>query len=279
MWILFSPSEKKCLEHKKAQEKQGEPFYQDFICKESLEEALKAYQEFLQSAKESEIQQLFGAKHLVLEELACAQNLMESPLLPAVLRYCGIAFSALDFEHLRQESQDYLKQHLLIFSNLFGPLRAMDKIPYYDLKQGESFENKSVKFNTKQFYLKNTKKIWEYLLESASGNPKKSPKSLEILDLRAGFYQKCFNVNKLPMYLNAQESVVYEPIFVKNGKVISRYAKHYRSILLRACAIEKLECLVDLENLYLEGLELESAQRVQEDNLKRVVLTYTLKNV
>lgn len=51
MWILFSPSEKKCLEHKKAQEKQGEPFYQDFICKESLEEALKAYQEFYKVRK------------------------------------------------------------------------------------------------------------------------------------------------------------------------------------------------------------------------------------
>lgn len=192
MWILFSPSEKKCLEHKKAQEKQGEPFYQDFICKESLEEALKAYQEFLQSAKESEIQQLFGAKHLVLEELACAQNLMESPLLPAVLRYCGIAFSALDFEHLRQESQDYLKQHLLIFSNLFGPLRAMDKIPYYNLKQGESFENKSVKFNTKQFYLKNTKKNLGISLGIRKWQSKKIPKIFGNFRLTCGILPKMF---------------------------------------------------------------------------------------
>lgn len=279
MWILFSPSEKKCLEHKKAQQKQGEPFYQDFICNIGLDEVLKAYVEVLKVGKESEIQRMFGVKTLSLNELAAAQNLMESPLLPAILRYCGVAFSALDFEHLQQESQDYLSQHLLIFSNLFGLLRAMDKIPYYDLKQGESFENKSIKFNTKQFYLKNTKKIWEYLVESASENPKNPQKSLKILDLRAGFYQKCFNINQVPTHLNVQESVVYEPIFVKNGKVISHYAKHYRGILLRACAIEELACLADLENLYLEGLKLESVQRVQEGNFKRVVLTYALKNV
>lgn len=279
MWILFSPSEKKYLKHEKAREKQSEPFYQDFICNIGLDEALKAYVEVLRVGKESEIQRMFGVKTLSLNELAAAQNLMESPLLPAVLRYCGVAFGALDFEHLQQESQDYLSRHLLIFSNLFGLLRAMDKIPYYDLKQGESFENKSIKFNTKQFYLKNTKKIWEYLVESAKDNPKNPQKSLEILDLRAGFYQKCFNVYQVPTHLNVQESVVYEPIFVKNGKVISHYAKHYRGILLRACAIEELACLADLENLYLEGLELESVQRVQEDNSKRVVLTYALKNV
>lgn len=128
MWILFSPSEKKCLEHKKAYQAKEETFYRDFICNIGLDEALKAYIGILQGGKESEIKQMFGVKNIDLEELAAAQNLMQSPLLPAVLRYIGVAFSALDFEHLESYARDYLNEHLLIFSNLFGLLREARKL-------------------------------------------------------------------------------------------------------------------------------------------------------
>lgn len=269
MWILFSPSEKKCLEHKKAYQAKGETFYQNFICNIGLDEALKAYIGVLQGGKESEIKQMFGVKNIDLEELAAAQNLMQSPLLPAVLRYIGVAFSALDFEHLESCARDYLNEHLLIFSNLFGLLRAEDKIPYYDLKQGEGFEWGAVEFNTKKFYAKNAKNIWEYLI-------KQQKESLEILDLRAGFYQKCFDLSKIPTALKIDELLVYEPNFIKNGKVVSHYAKHYRGVLLRMCAKEKLKCLQDLSSLYIEGLELESMQTIQDKKMKRIVLTYAV---
>lgn len=261
MWILFSPSEKKCLKHKKEQrikkESQGEQFYQNFICRNGLDETLKAYIGLLQGGKEAEIKQIFGVKNIVLEELALAQNLMDSPLLPAVLRYVGVAFESLDFEHLSKESQDYLNQHLLIFSNLFGLLRANDRIPYYDLKQGERFQWKSVEFETKKFYVNNAHWIWEYLANyqvKESHTSKNLGNSLEFLDLRAGFYQKCLTLDKAATFFHCCNILVYEPNFIKNGKVISHYAKHYRGILLRVCAQEKLTHLEDLENLYIEAL-------------------------
>ncbi len=276
MWILFSPSEKKCLTHQKAQRIKNQPFYQNFICNIGLKEVLEAYKELLQRGKESEIKQVFGVKNIHLDEIACAQNLMQSPLLPAVLRYIGVAFSALDFEHLPKDAQEYLNRHLLIFSNLLGLLRAEDEIPYYDLKQGEGFQWGAVQFDTRSFYAKNSDKIWEYLVKQNTKNPKDS---LEILDLRAGFYQKCFLLNKIPPHLESYHFVVYQPNFIKNGKVVSHYAKHYRGALLRACAKEKLIHLADLKTLHLEGLELESLQIKPSEKIEYVVLTYTIKNI
>lgn len=277
MWILFSPSEKKCLECKKAYQAKKETFYQNFICNIGLDEALKAYIRVLQCGKESEIKQMFGVRNIDLEELAVAQNLMQSPLLPAVLRYIGVAFSALDFEHLESYARDYLNEHLLIFSNLFGLLRAEDKIPYYDLKQGEGFKDTNLTFSTKQLYAKNSENIWKFLLQNYPTDTKRQNKeSLEILDLRAGFYQKCFDLSKIPTALKINELLVYEPNFIKNGKVVSHYAKHYRGVLLRMCAKEELKCLQDLSSLYIEGLELESMQTIQDKKMKRIVLTYAL---
>lgn len=286
MWILFSPSEKKCLEHAKSQypnkESQTLRFYQNFICKNGLEEALQAYKGLLESGGEAEIGQVFGVKNIVLDELALAQNLMESPLLPAVLRYVGVAFSALDFEHLDTKAQEYLRQHLLIFSNLFGLLRCFDKIPYYDLKQGVGFLWQNTKFQTKSFYAKNTERIWEYFINpknEESQSPKNPKEALEFLDLRAGFYQKCLDLGKPPKNLKNCEILVYEPNFIKNGKVVSHYAKHYRGILLRACAQSQIRHLGDLENLYLEGLELDSVCQAHTESLRRVVLTYAIKSI
>lgn len=274
MWILFSPSEKKCLTHQKAQRIKNQLFYQDFICDIGLKEALEAYRELLQSGKESEIKQVFGVKNINLDEIACAQNLMQSPLLPAVSRYIGVAFSALDFERLPKDAQEYLNRHLLIFSNLLGLLRAKDEIPYYDLKQGEGFQWGAVRFDTRSFYAKNSDKIWEYLVKQK--NPKDS---LEILDLRAGFYQKCFDIKKIPPHWDSHRLIVYQPNFIKNGKVVSHYAKHYRGALLRACAKEKLANLEDLKTLHLEGLELESLQVSLSEKIRNVVLTYAIKNI
>jgi len=82
MWILFAPSEKKCIHHTKETKPQKQ-FYKNFIC-QNLEEILKLYACFLQTASEAEIQKLFGKKTINLQELSTAQNLLDSPLLEAI---------------------------------------------------------------------------------------------------------------------------------------------------------------------------------------------------
>ena len=273
MWILFAPSEKKCVHHAKETKPQRN-FYENFICK-NWDETLKAYAQFLQTAPEAEIQKLFGKKILNLQELSTAQNLLDSPLLEAVSRYVGVAFNALDFNALNPLAKAYLHKHLLIFSNLFGLLRAEDKIPYYDLKQGEGFKDTNLTFSTKQLYAKNSENIWKFLLQNYP-TEQQNKESLEFLDLRAGFYQKCFGLTTPPK--EAQNIIVCTPSFIKNGKILSHYAKFYRGILLKACAqfaIPHLSALLELE---IPNLTLQSQTQTHTDNGTHILLTYSIKD-
>ena len=265
MWILFSPSEKKCLTHTNATPPK-EAFHQNFICS-PLGEILQAYVQYLQHASHTQLQKLFGTKTLPLNALSLAQNLLYSPLLDSIERYVGVAFEALDYANLDDKAKTYLKAHLVIFSNLFGPLRATDKIPYYDLKQGEGFCYKTLCFSTKDLYRENSAKIWEFLNTNHL-------ESLEFLDLRAGFYQKCFPLN--PMPLQGKNLHIIIPSFVKSGKTLSHYAKFYRGILLRNCAklgILNLQNLLEVEIL---GLTLSDKNTIHEGNTTQTFLTYTI---
>ena len=253
MWFLFSPSEKKHLHHPK-ETLNTTRFYDNFLA-QNLQEVLEKYASYLQTSNDYAIQKLFGTKHIPLEELALAQNILNSPIVDSILRYSGVAYKALDFLALNTKEQNYLKQRVLIFSNLFGILRAEDKIPYYDLKQGEGF----LDFDTKNFYKQNRANFLNFL-----------NKEKEILDLRAGFYQKCLELS--------QDFIIYEPIFLKNSKVVSHYAKHYRGILLKECAKSQLQSLNDLKNLEIQGLKLLNIDTKTIKNIQKNFLTYEVKN-
>lgn len=253
MWFLFSPSEKKHLHHT-TEIPSIEGFYKNFLA-QNLQEILQQYTHYLKTSNESSLQKLFGTKQIILDELALAQNLFTSPLVDSILRYNGVAYNALDFKTLNKKSQNYLNEKVLIFSNLFGILRANDKIPYYDLKQGEGF----LGFETKKFYHDNQEIFLHFL-----------KKDKEVLDLRAGFYQKCLELPK--------DFLIYEPLFIKNGKVISHYAKHYRGILLRECAKNTLASLEDLENMEIQGLKLLEIQTKPCKKSQKIFLTYEVKN-
>lgn len=267
MWILFSPSEKKCLTHKNAIKTNG-VFCENFIC-ENLQDILESYTRYLQDASDAQIQKLFGIKTININELSLAQNLFYTPLLDAIERYIGVAFSALDYANLNENAKDYLSNHLLIFSNLFGVLRAIDKIPYYSLKQGEGFCHQNMTFSTKDLYANNSVNIWKFL-------DSLNLKTLEFLDLRAGFYQKCFPLNKTPSFLQNKSIHIVVPNFIKNGKTLSHYAKFYRGILLQICAKNEILNLEDLINVNIVGLTLDNKTTTRKDSITQTLLTYTI---
>ncbi|TLD80338.1 peroxide stress protein YaaA [Helicobacter sp. MIT 11-5569] len=269
MWILFSPSEKKCLTHKNSTKATKTAFYKDFICK-NLQEILESYTQFLQHASDAELQKLFGVKTINLDELSLAQNLLNAPLLDSIERYIGVAFNALDYTNLDNSTKDYLHKHLLIFSNLFGILKAQDKIPYYDLKQGEGFYSKNTTFSTKNFYKENSENIWKFLDST-------NTESLEFLDLRAGFYQKCFSLNTIPTTLKHKNLHIVIPNFIKNGKTLSHYAKFYRGILLQTCAKSKISDLETLISTDITGLSLQDKNTTNAQNITQTLLTYTIQ--
>lgn len=57
----------------------------------------------------------------------------KSPTMPALDRYTGVLFDALDAESLSLAARAFAGEHLVIHSALFGPVSALDGIPAYRL--------------------------------------------------------------------------------------------------------------------------------------------------
>jgi len=163
-------------------------------------EIIKQYDEFLQITDDIKN---FGEDK---------SSIFDRPTKKAVLRYSGVAFNHLDYESLDEKAKEWINENILIFSNLFGVISANDKIPYYTLKQG-----KKPGFDI----YKSHKEIFTPILEEIN-------KKEIFIDLRAKFYEKIYK---------PKNSITFS--FIKNGKIVSHFAKAYRGLLTRYIAIHK----------------------------------------
>ena len=156
-------------------------------------------------------------------------DIFNSPLMCAIERYDGVAYDYLDFASLSKEQEEYLKKNTLIFSNLYGPLLGGDTIANYKVKQGNSIG----RYAPDKFY----KERFSYQLDLHLANS-------EILDLRAGYYDKFYEVKKPHTTLK----------FLKDGKVVSHWAKAYRGLVLRAAALNNINSLEEFMRMEIETL-------------------------
>jgi cytoplasmic iron level regulating protein YaaA (DUF328/UPF0246 family) len=168
---------------------------------------LKRYNEFLQTTNDTKN---FGDDKTSIFKRRC---------LDAIKRYNGVAFKHLDYESLDTFSKEWLNENLLIFSNLFGILKPTDKIPYYILKQGAK-PGFDIYKEYKEFLTPILDKI----------NQKEV-----FIDLRAKFYEKIYT---------PKNSITFK--FIKNGKIVSHFAKAYRGKLARTIAIYKPSTIDEL---------------------------------
>lgn len=72
------------------------------------------------------------------EDVDLNRRLREGPTMPAVDRYTGVLYDALDASTLDAASRRWLGEHVLIHSAPFGPVGALDRIPAYRLAAGTS---------------------------------------------------------------------------------------------------------------------------------------------
>lgn len=245
MKILFSPSETKISggSDKKLDSS-------SFIFPELFEKRLQilnSYNDFLSSASKDKLEKLFGTKKDdVIQKYKT--NLFSKPLLKAILRYEGVAYDYLDYKNLSKNEQSYIDKNVLIFSNLFGVIKADDEIPDYKLKQGESFNNLKIE----EFYNSNFSPTLDLYLENE-----------DILDLRAGFYEKFYKIKK--PYVTMK--------FIKDGKVVSHFAKAYRGEVLKQMAKNSIENFDDLLKMQVANLFIEEI--VEKSGKKEIV--YSIK--
>ena len=245
MKILLAPSETK---HPGG----DQPFRIDALLFDALlplrQELLHAYTNILQKRDHAELSTLFGLKREADIAYHAAKDLPNEPAMRAIQRYTGVAFDHLDYPTLTPQAQTYLHENLILHSNLFGFLRADDLIPEYRLGQG--------------------KPIGEILPEKRyreAGAPLMDAHldGEDILDLRAGFYDKIY-----------RPSTPYTVLkFLKGGKVVSHWAKAYRGLVLRAVALAGIETMEDFMRLPIAGLSIAEIQTRKN----RTEIIYTIE--
>jgi cytoplasmic iron level regulating protein YaaA (DUF328/UPF0246 family) len=219
--ILFSPSEGK---------RQGGTLMPSELLgsTQARKSILQTYNEIVLGDDTQAVCELFGFK----KPADCdpyRQDIFTSPHMHAIERYDGVAYEYLDYFSLTKEAQEYLKHNLIIFSNLYGPILGGDAIANYKVKQGNAIGS----IEPDKFY----KERFSYQLDLFLGES-------EILDLRAGYYDK-FYVTKKP-YTTLK--------FLKNGKSVSHWAKAYRGIVLREIAKNNVDSLESFRALEIENL-------------------------
>ena len=234
MKILFSPSETKFKggETKKINKN-------SFIFPELFEERIKVinlYQTFIDTASNEELEKLFGTKK---EDIInyYKGNLLEKEIMKVIERYDGVAFDYLKYSTLKDIEKRYIDKNVLIFSNLMGPILAGDMgLPDYKLKQNEKIGN----FELEKFYN-----------EKFSDSLDNYLKDDDIIDLRAGFYEKFYKINK--PYTTMK--------FIKDGKVVSHWAKAYRGVILNLLAQNNIQTIEELMNMEIEDLSIEEIKK------------------
>ena len=229
--ILLAPSESK---------KRGgtEPFVLESLLFDTItpyrSDLIALYNAILQKAEMRELSKMFGLKK-ESDILLHRKMIGEGLAMKAIERYTGVAFDYLKYPELSKKAQAYIDTHVILFSNLFGPIRAEDKIPEYRLKQGERVGDIQVE----KFYREHSADLMEVYLQDD-----------EILDLRAGFYDKFYKPNRPYTTLK----------FIKNGKVVSHWAKAYRGIVLNEIAQSGIETIDEFLKLPIEKLSIGEIQ-------------------
>jgi hypothetical protein len=211
---------------------------------EKREEIFNRYEDFVKSSTLEELSKWFGLKKLDEVE-KYKESLINKPTMKAIQRYNGVAFDALDYNSLDKDVQKYIDENVILFSNLFGPLLAKDKIPEYKYKQGAKLPDISVE----KFYMDNFTKSLDEFVED------------EVIDLRAGFYEKFYKVKKA-------NTLTFK--FIKEGKVVSHWAKFYRGKLLQEIAKNKISNLSEFMAMPLPNLRLNEIQ--EKKNIKLLIM-------
>lgn len=244
MIILFSPSEGKREGGTLPPLSQQNLVFPDLYPKRL--EVIKQYEKLTLHGSDEQLYELFGIKDSKEYE-RFRNSFATMPTMKAIERYEGVAYDYLSYQELSKQAQSYIDTHTLIFSNLFGPIRACDALPNYKLKQGSSIGS----FIPDKHY----KRHFSEALDRFIGDE-------EILDLRAGYYDKFYIPQKPVTTLK----------FLKGGKVVSHWAKAYRGIVLREAAKQQISSINGLMAMDIEGLMVEE---ITETKKKKEII-YTI---
>ncbi|MGV9673262.1 MULTISPECIES: peroxide stress protein YaaA [unclassified Gordonia (in: high G+C Gram-positive bacteria)] len=156
-------------------------------------------------------QKALGLGKTQLAEVDRNADLWLSPTRPAIERYTGVLYDALDHRSLTKAGKNKAAERLAIGSALFGVVRATDPIPAYRLSGGSKLPR-----------LPPLTALWKPELSAALDAVDDF-----VVDLRSGIYQQLGPVS------GAVTATVVTEAADGTRKVVSHFNKHYKGLMAR----------------------------------------------
>lgn len=206
MLIVLPPSESK------AAGGDGAPLDLEQLSFPSLTAVRKELVEALSALTVAETMAALGLSERLRADAESNSRLTSSPTMPAIRRYTGVLFDALDVDTLSDTSR------LAVGSALFGVVRANDPIPRYRLSGGHKLSGRTLK------------SWWGTEISDALTGEDEL-----IVDLRSGAYQQ---LGKVRSAVTVRVESVRDD---GSRKVVSHFNKHYKGLLARKLALQEAD--------------------------------------
>lgn len=161
-----------------------------------------------------------GAKSA--QEIELNLNLMTSPTMPALQRYSGVLYQALDYSSLSAAALKRANERLFIQSALFGLLPAMEQIPNYRFSAAAKLPG----INLRSVWQQAHEAVWPRIIG-------------DILDLRSKDYQ---DLNPIP---NNRQHFTVE-VMSEDGKALNHFNKKTKGLFARASLEHGLESISEV---------------------------------
>lgn len=150
-------------------------------------------------------------------DIAHNRNLRAAPTVPAVDRYTGVLYDALDAETLSAASRRWLGSHVWIHSAPLGPIGALDGLPTYRLAAGTSLPGVAP-----------LRRHWAAATTAAIDEEAPS----FVLDLRSEAYVALGNIP-------ATVPSAYVKVVTEHGRALNHFNKKSKGLLVRALADDR----------------------------------------
>lgn len=213
MKILLPPSETK---HEGGD---GSPLDLDSLVLPSLNERRSAVLEALidLASDEEAARRVLKLSERQRGEIAHNRALRSSPTMPAIDRYTGVLFDALDARSLSSVSRRWLGEYVWIHSAPLGPIGALDALPAYRLAAGTSLPG-----------LPALRRHWAEATSAAIAEADPS----FVLDLRSEAYVA---LGPVP----GSVSSAYVRVVTAHGRALNHFNKKSKGLLVRAIAEDR----------------------------------------
>jgi len=213
MKILLPPSETK---HEGGD---GSPLELGSLALPSLHEQRSAVVEALidLAADEDAARRVLKLSDRQRGDIAHNRALRTAPTMPAVDRYTGVLFDALDARTLSTASRRWIGAHVWIHSAPLGPIGALDAVPTYRLAAGTSLPG-----------LPALRRHWAEATTSAIADDAPS----FVLDLRSEAYVA---LGPVP----ATVASAYVRVVTEHGRALNHFNKKSKGLLVRAIAEDR----------------------------------------